>query len=114
MGWKQLGSNADQFEKITKQLIEWGVNFDLPKLEDAYFHSRLLTSGEYNAMIKLLEIFANHLSLVANQIVLHEDDAEPPVVRRARAYIVGHYADPIDLDNVSMVKTGSRCARRVL
>jgi ligand-binding sensor protein len=32
--------NADQFEKITKQLIEWGVNSDLPKLEDAYFHSR--------------------------------------------------------------------------
>ena len=32
--------NAAQFEKIAKQLIEWGVNVDLPKLEDAYFHSR--------------------------------------------------------------------------
>jgi AraC-like DNA-binding protein/ligand-binding sensor protein len=93
--------NASQFEKIAKHLIEWGVNVDLPKLEDAYFHSRLLTSGEYNAMIKLLEIFAKHLSLVANQIVLQEDVAEPPLVRRARAYIVGHHADPIDLDDVS-------------
>jgi AraC-like DNA-binding protein/ligand-binding sensor protein len=93
--------NAVRFEKIAKQLIEWGVNVDLPKLEDAYFHSRVLTSGEYNAMIKLLEIFAKHLSLVANQIVLQEDAAEPPLVRRARAYIVGHQADPIDLDNVA-------------
>ena len=93
--------NAVQFEKITKQLSEWGVNLDLRKLKDAYFHSRVLTSGEYNAMIKLLEIFAKHLSLVANQIVLREDDAEPPLVRRARAYIVGHQTDPIHLDNVA-------------
>jgi AraC-like DNA-binding protein/ligand-binding sensor protein len=93
--------NAVQFEKITKQLIEWGVNLDLRKLKDAYFHSRVLSSGEYKAMIKLLEIFAKHLSLVANQIVLQEDEAEPPLVRRARAYIVGHQADPIDLDNVA-------------
>jgi len=93
--------NAAQFEKIAKQLIEWGVNVDLPKLEDAYFHTRVLTSREYNAMIKLLEIFAKHLSLVANQIVLQEDEAEPPVIRRARAYILGHHADPIDLDKVA-------------
>ena len=107
MGYLQTGQvllnepNAAQFEKITKQLIEWGVNLDLPKLEDAYFHSLVLTSGQYKAMIKLLEIFARHLSLVASQIVLQEDDAEPPLVRRARAYIVGHQADPINLDNVA-------------
>jgi YesN/AraC family two-component response regulator len=93
--------NAAQFEKIAKQLIEWGVNVDLHKLEDAYFHSQVLTSAEYNAMIKLLEIFARHLSLVANEIVLQEDETEPPLVRRARAYIAGHQADPIDLDNVA-------------
>ena len=93
--------NAAQFEKIAKQLIDWGVNVDLRKLKDAYFRSRVLTSGKYNAMIQLLEIFAKHLSLVANQIVLQEDEAEPPLVRRARAYIVGHHADPIDLDNVA-------------
>jgi AraC-like DNA-binding protein/ligand-binding sensor protein len=93
--------NAAQFEKIAKQLIEWGVHVDLHKLEDAYFHSQVLTSGEYNGMIKLLEIFAGHLSLVANEIVLQEDDTEPPLVRRARAYIAGHQADPIHLDDVA-------------
>jgi len=107
IGYLQTGQvllnkpNAAQFEKITKQLIEWKVNLDLAKLEDAYFHSLVLTSDQYKAMIKLLEIFARHLSLVASQIMLQEDDAEPPLVRRARAYIVGHQADPIDLDNVA-------------
>jgi AraC-like DNA-binding protein/ligand-binding sensor protein len=93
--------NIQQFEKITKQVIEWGVQIDLSKLEDAYFHSRVLTPRQYTAMIKLLEIFAKHLSTVANQIILQEGEAEPPMVRRARAYIVGHQADPIDLGDVA-------------
>ena len=93
--------NTQQFEKIAKQVIEWGLQIDLSKLEDAYFHSRVLTSRQYTAMIKLLEIFANHLSIVANQITLQECEAEPPLVRRARAYIVGHQTDPIDLDDVA-------------
>lgn len=107
IGYLQTGQvslkepNAAQFDKITKQIIEWGVNLALPKLEDAYFHSLVLTSGQYNAIIKLLEVFAKHLSLLANQIVLQEDETEPPLVRRARAYIVGHQADPIDLENVA-------------
>jgi AraC-like DNA-binding protein/ligand-binding sensor protein len=107
IGYLQTGQvalrkpNSEQFEKITKQLIEWGVQTDLSKLEDAYFHSRVLTPLQYTAMIKLLEIFAKHLSILANQIMLQEGEAEPPMVRRARAYIVGHQADPIDLDDVA-------------
>ena len=93
--------NNKQFEKITKQLIEWGVRVDPAKLEDAYFHSRVLAPRQYTAMIKLLEIFARHLSMIANQIVLQEDEAEPLMVRRARAYIVGHQADSIDLGDVA-------------
>jgi len=107
IGYLQTGQvalrkpDSQQFEKITKQLIEWGVQTDLSKLEDAYFHSRVLTPHQYTAMIKLLEIFAKHLSIVANEIMLQEGEAEPPMVRRARAYIVGHQADPIDLDDVA-------------
>ena len=93
--------NTQEFEKITKQVIEWGVQIDLSKLEDAYFHSRVLAPRQYTAMIKLLEIFAKHLSILANQITLQEGETEPPMVRRARAYIVGHQADPIDLNDVA-------------
>ncbi len=107
IGFLQTGQVAlrkpsiQQFEKIAKQVIEWGVRIDLTKLEDAYFHSRVLAPRQYTAMIKLLEIFAKHISIVANQIILQEGEAEPPIVRRARAYIVGHQADPIDLEDVA-------------
>jgi AraC-like DNA-binding protein/ligand-binding sensor protein len=90
-----------QFGKIAKQLVEWGVTVDLQKLEDAYYHSRCLTPQQYAAMLKLLETFAKHLSLVANQIVVQEEEAESPLVRRARAYILANQADPIDLAKVA-------------
>jgi AraC-like DNA-binding protein/ligand-binding sensor protein len=107
VGFLQTGQVAlrkpsvQHFQKITKQVIEWGVQIDLSKLEDAYFHSRVLAPRQYAAMIKLLEIFAKHLSIVANQITLQEGEAEPLMVRRARAYIVGHQSDPIDLQDVA-------------
>jgi AraC-like DNA-binding protein len=93
--------NAAQFGKITKQLFDWGVTIDLPKLEDTYYHSRCLTPQRYGAMLKLLEIFGKDLSRMANQIVLQEEDAESPLVRRARAYILANQGGPIDLDKVS-------------
>jgi AraC-like DNA-binding protein/ligand-binding sensor protein len=92
---------AAQFGKITKQLLDWGVTVDLPKLKDAYYHSRLLAPQQYTAMVKLLEMFAKHLSLLANEIVVQEEEAESPLVRRARAYILANQADPIDLAKVA-------------
>jgi AraC-like DNA-binding protein/ligand-binding sensor protein len=93
--------NATQFCKITKQLVDWGVAVDLTKLEDAYFHSRFLAPQQYAAILKLLETFAKHLSLLANQIVVRAEESESPLVRRARAYILANQADPIDLAKVA-------------
>jgi AraC-like DNA-binding protein/ligand-binding sensor protein len=93
--------NATQFCKITKQLVDWGVAVDLTKLEDAYFHSRFLAPQQYAAILKLLETFARHLSLLANQIVVQAEESESPLVRRARAYILANQADPIDLAKVA-------------
>jgi AraC-like DNA-binding protein/ligand-binding sensor protein len=90
-----------QFGKIARQLADWGVTVDLAELKDAYFDSRLLTPQQYAAMVKLLETFAKHLSLVANQITVQEDEAESPLVRRARAYILANQSDPIDLRKVA-------------
>ena len=88
---------APQFARIAQQLTEWGLTVDLRELEDAYYHSRCLTPQQYSAIVKLLETFAQHLSLVANQIALQEEEAESPFARRARAYIMANQADPIDL-----------------
>jgi AraC-like DNA-binding protein/ligand-binding sensor protein len=107
IGYLQTGQvalrkpNAVQFNRITQQLVDWGVTVDLTQLKDAYYHSRTLAPQQYSAMVKLLEIFASHISTLANEIVVQEEEAESPMIRRARAYILANQADPIDLDKVA-------------
>ena len=107
IGYLQTGQVAlrkpdtAQFNRITQQLFDWGVTVDLTQLKDAYYHSRTLAPQQYTAMVKLLEIFATHISSLANEIVVQEDESEPPMIRRARAYIYANQADPIDLDQVA-------------
>ena len=93
--------NEVQFGRITQQLVDWGVSVDLTQLKDAYYNSRTLAPQQYTAMVKLLEIFATHISTLANEIVVQEDEAEFPMSRRASAYILANQADPIDLDKVA-------------
>jgi len=93
--------SAAGFQSIGRQLTDWGVPTDLTRLEDAYYRSRVLSQDRYAGLIRLLEIFSRQLSALANRITLQNAEAEPPMIRRAKAYIAGHYGDPIDLDEVA-------------
>jgi AraC-like DNA-binding protein/ligand-binding sensor protein len=93
--------SPDRFEAIARRVTEWGVTVDRKRLEDAYYHSRVLSPDQYAGLIRLLEIFAQQLSAIANRMMIQDAEAEPPMVRRARAYIAGHQADPIKLDDIA-------------
>ena len=95
--------SAAGFESIARQLTDWGVPVDLKRLEDAYYRSRVLSQDQYAGVIRLLEIFARQLSAEANRITLQDAEAEPPMIRRAKAYIAGHYGDPVDLNEIARV-----------
>jgi AraC-like DNA-binding protein/ligand-binding sensor protein len=93
--------SAAGFEAVTRRLADWGVSVDLNRLRDAYYHSRVLSANQYSGLIRLLEIFARQLSLTANEMAIQDAEAEPPMIRRAKAYIAGHHGDPISLDNIA-------------
>jgi YesN/AraC family two-component response regulator len=61
----------------------------------------VLSPEQYSGLIRLLEIFAQQISLMANQMAFQDAEAEPPMIRRARAYIAGHHGDPIGLDDIA-------------
>jgi YesN/AraC family two-component response regulator len=93
--------SRQQFDRTTRQLIDWGLKVDLGKLEEAYFHTRVLKPKQYEAMIRLLNIFAGHLALVANQIVVQQENAEPPMITRAKEFIKSHQGEDISLGDVA-------------
>jgi len=90
-----------QFKKVVTQLIEWGIKIDLARLENAYFHSRVVSPSLYRAIVQLLEIFAEHLGLLAQEIMLRQVNGDSPIVRRAKDYVAHHQSDPIKLAQIA-------------
>lgn len=95
--------DASQFAKTTREILKFGADADLKRLEEAFFQSRVITEEQYNAILKLLEIFAQHLSTLGNQLVVGQNYAEMPAIRHARVYIAEKYADDLSLGEVAKV-----------
>ena len=89
------------FKNIGAKVMEWAPKTDLTRLEEAYLNSKVLTQRQHAAVIRLLEIFGQQLSASANRMTLQDAEAEPPMIRRAKAYIAGHYGDPVGLDEMA-------------
>jgi AraC-like DNA-binding protein/ligand-binding sensor protein len=90
-----------QFEKVAKQVREWGVDADLETLRQAYFASKVVPAKQHEAIVKLLTIFAQHLSMLSNQVLVQHDNAEPPVIIKAKEYIQEHQTENLRLGHVA-------------
>lgn len=107
LGYLQTGQvllhspNKTQFKKTVRLLEEWNLDVDIPKLEKAYFDTRVITKTQYDSVVRLVAIFAQHLSSVSNQLVVKEASAESPVMTRARQFISDHSAEDLSLAQVA-------------
>jgi AraC-like DNA-binding protein/ligand-binding sensor protein len=107
MGFLQTGQvmtrkpTRKRFLKMTRHLLDWGLNVDLNRLEEAYFHTKILDPKQYQSVVHLLAIFGQHLSLVGNQLMVQRQNAEPPTITRAKQFIQAHQADDLSLSAVA-------------
>jgi len=90
-----------EFSKTTRDLIKWGAEVDLKKLEEAYFNTRVIPQRQYESIVRLLTIFSQHLASLSEQLIVQEDQAEPPSVARARVYIAENHASDLHLTEVA-------------
>ncbi len=90
-----------QFSETTQTLLRFGSQVDLKRLEEAYFQSRVVTEKQYESIVSLLQIFAQHLSLLGKQLLLKREAAESPVIGRARAFIEERHSEPLSLEEVA-------------
>lgn len=95
------GPDAERFAKTSRQLLDWGLKTDLSRMEEAWFHTKVLSKEQYEAMVRLINIFAQHLAVVGNQILVQERNAEPPAVVRAKQYIAEHQDEQLSLGQVA-------------
>ena len=90
-----------RFKQIAAKLLKWGSEVDLKKLEEHYLNTRVLTVKQYEALIRLLVIFAHHLAACGNALALHGTSSETPAIEQARSYIRDHSDDELSLTAVA-------------
>jgi len=83
------------------QLEKWKATVDVSLLRAAYFETRVLPKTRYDAALRLLASFAQHLSLLSNELMIKTATAEPPAAVKARAYIAEHLGELLTLEQVA-------------
>lgn len=90
-----------RFKQIAATLRKWGAQVDLKQLEEHYLNTRVLTPQQYEALIRLLAIFAHHLAECGNALALHGTCGGSPAVDHARSFIRDHSEDALSLAAVA-------------
>jgi AraC-like DNA-binding protein len=90
-----------EFIKATRELKKLGVEMDIPHMHEAYFRTRVITARQYGSILRLLTIFAQHLSALSNQLMVQGATSELPAIAKAKAFIAERHADEISLSVVA-------------
>jgi AraC-like DNA-binding protein/ligand-binding sensor protein len=86
--------------KVTRELERRGVRFS-GEIRKAWERNPLIPPDKYNAIVRLLAFFADQLSALSNQLMTEKNNAEPPLVLRAREYIDKHKTEELSLADVA-------------
>lgn len=89
------------FSRATRELLALGAQLDFKRLEEAYFQTRVVTRGQYESIVRLLTIFAQHLSVLSNQLAVQGSSVEIPAITRARALIAERHASELSLTAIA-------------
>lgn len=107
IGYLQTGQvfrkkpSEKQFDRVMAQVRQWGVQATDEELRSAYFTTRVIPPRQHDSVVKLLSIFAQHLAMLSNQVVVHHENSEPPVITRAKDYIQEHQTENLRLGHVA-------------
>jgi AraC-like DNA-binding protein/ligand-binding sensor protein len=91
----------ERFARVIRKLRESRVDFDESHLRNTYFSTRVISPKHYSSILELLTIFSNHLSLIADQLVLRSENSEAPEISRAREFIKDHLTESLNLKQVA-------------
>lgn len=91
----------EQFQRVLTQVRAAGLETPEAELRSSYFQVPVMPPRQLESAVQLLDIFARHLALKLNEMMLQAASTEPPLVVRARQYIREHLTEPLTLDAVA-------------
>jgi len=91
----------EQTDRVLDQLEALGIKVDRQQAARTYNETPVIQPEEYQAIIRLLQFFADQLGVLANQIVLQQSSTEPAQITRARQFIEANYQEDLSLGAVA-------------
>ncbi len=89
------------FERVARHLKEWGLDVEKVELRKAFFKTPVLTQRQHESIVRMLCIFAQHLSMVSNQVLVRQEHPEPEIITRSKDYILEHQSEDLSLGQVA-------------
>jgi AraC-like DNA-binding protein/ligand-binding sensor protein len=96
-----------QFERAVASVTKSGAQVDRERMREAYFATRVVPQKQQESATTLLKIFARYLSVLSNQVVVQRENAEPPLITKAKQYIQEHHGDDVRLGQVAKAVNAS-------
>jgi len=93
--------SAAQFERTEQLLAKWEYKIDPKRLRRLYYKTPVIPKKRYDSIVKMLTIFAEHFSIVSNQILVRRASQEPPMIAKAKEYIEAHKTEDLTLAQVA-------------
>jgi AraC-like DNA-binding protein len=90
-----------RLRRLVRRLKALGIEAGHARFVDAYARSRVVSRFQYEAILRLLAIFAQQLGDLSNQLALQEERSEHPAIARACAYITERHTEVLTLTEVA-------------
>ena len=89
------------FQRAVDQARQRGVDIGGEQVRKAYFETPVASPVKLDSVANLLAIFAEHLAMKSNQIMMQTAHVEPPIIARAKQFIREHHTEILSLRLVS-------------
>lgn len=89
------------FRAVSQRLPPETTPEQAERIRAAYFRTRVVARAEFDSVLRLLAIFAQHLGAVSNRMMVRETATESPLVTRARAFIHDRYTQELSVCDVA-------------
>ena len=94
-------ARAEHSKDSEKPIRVAGESMAFDRIPHTSINSAGPSRSRYEAIVHLLELFANQLSFFANEILIQQAEREPYRVRMARAYISSRQTEDCSLSDVA-------------
>jgi len=89
------------FQRAVEQARKLDVDIGDERTRQAYFATPVASQRKLDSATNLLTIFADHLAMKSNRLMVQAENPEPPIIARAKQFIREHFTEDLSLGQVS-------------